>query len=86
MAGNSTDGAIRALDFVALEDDRHYFPPYDCAVVVRDETMARFPALRPALEELSGKLTDDVMRKLNYAVDGQHRPVAEVAAGFLRQN
>jgi osmoprotectant transport system substrate-binding protein len=86
IAANSTDGLASVLDVKILADDRHYFPPYDCAVVVRDETMARFPALRPALEELSGKLTDEVMRKLNYAVDGQHRPVAEVAAGFLRQN
>ena len=68
-----------------LADDRHYFPPYQCAVVVRQETLAREPRLRAALEELSGRLPDAVMRKLNYAVDGEHRPVAEVAAGFLPQ-
>jgi glycine betaine/choline ABC-type transport system substrate-binding protein len=84
IAANSTDGLASALDVKILADDRHYFPPYECAVVVRDDTLARFPALRPALEELSGKLTDEAMRKLNHAVDGEHRPVAEVAAGFLR--
>jgi osmoprotectant transport system substrate-binding protein len=83
IAANSTDGLASVLDVKILADDRHYFPPYECAVVVRQETLSRFPALRGALEELSGKLPDDVMRKLNYAVDGQHRPVAEVAAGFL---
>jgi glycine betaine/choline ABC-type transport system substrate-binding protein len=83
IAANSTDGLASVLDVKILADDRRYFPPYECAVVVREETLARFPALRGALEELSGKLSDDVMRKLNYAVDGQHRPVAEVAAGFL---
>jgi glycine betaine/choline ABC-type transport system substrate-binding protein len=83
IAANSTDGLASVLDVKILADDRHYFPPYECAVVVREETLARFPALRGALEELSGKLSDDVMRKLNYAVDGQHRPVKEVAAGFL---
>jgi glycine betaine/choline ABC-type transport system substrate-binding protein len=84
IAANSTDGLASALDVKILADDRHYFPPYECAVVVREETMSRFPALRAALEELSGKLPDDVMRKLNYEVDGKHRPVPEVAAEFLR--
>jgi glycine betaine/choline ABC-type transport system substrate-binding protein len=45
--------------------------------------MARFSGLRAALEELSGRISDDEMRKLNYQVDGQHRRVAEVAAGFF---
>lgn len=84
IAANSTDGLASVLDVKILADDRHYFPPYQCAVVVRDDAMVRFPALRPALEELSGKLSDDTMRKLNYEVDGKHRPVAEVAAAFLR--
>jgi glycine betaine/choline ABC-type transport system substrate-binding protein len=85
IAANSTDGLASALDVRILADDRHYFPPYQCAVVVRQETLAREPRLRAALEELSGRLPDAVMRKLNYAVDGEHRPVAEVAAGFLPQ-
>jgi glycine betaine/choline ABC-type transport system substrate-binding protein len=84
IAANSTDGLASVLDVKILADDRGYFPPYECAVVVRDEALSRFSGLRSVLEELSGKLPDDVMRKLNYAVDGQHRPVADVAAEFLR--
>jgi glycine betaine/choline ABC-type transport system substrate-binding protein len=84
IAANSTDGLASVVDVKILADDRHYFPPYECAVVVREQTLARFAGLRAALEELSGKLPDEVMRKLNHTVDGQHRPVAEVAAGFLR--
>ena len=57
-----------------LEDDRHYFPPYECAVVVREPSLARVPGLREALPELSGKFPDAVMRKLNFEVDGDHRP------------
>ena len=66
-----------------LEDDRHYFPPYECAVVAREDTLARLPGLREAIEELSGKFPDAVMRKLNFAVDGEHRPPAQVASRFL---
>ena len=84
IAANSTDGLASVLDVAILQDDRHYFPPYECAVVARQDTLERFPQLRPALEQLSGKITDDVMRKLNYEVDGRHRQAADVAAGFLK--
>ena len=84
IAANSTDGLASVLDVAILQDDRRYFPPYECAVVAREDTLARFPKLRGALEELSGKLTDEEMRKLNYQADGRHRPVAEIAAEFLR--
>lgn len=83
VAANSTDGLAAVLDVRMLEDDRHYFPPYECAVVAREDSMARLPGLRDAIEELSGKLPGAVMRKLNFAVDGEHRPPAQVAARFL---
>jgi glycine betaine/choline ABC-type transport system substrate-binding protein len=83
IAANSTDGLASVLDVKILEDDRRYFPQYQCAVLARERTLAGFPRLRPALEELAGKIDDAEMRHLNYAVDGQHRPVAEVAAEFL---
>jgi osmoprotectant transport system substrate-binding protein len=84
IAASSTDGMISKMDVSILEDDLHYFPPYQCAVVVREPTLARFPQLRAALQELSGKLTNVAMRQLNAAVDVEHRPVTRVAAEFLR--
>jgi glycine betaine/choline ABC-type transport system substrate-binding protein len=83
IAANSTDGQASVKDVTILADDRHYFPPYECAVVVREDALARFPGLREALEPLSGKLDDAAMRRLNYSVDAAHRTVAEVAAEFL---
>jgi glycine betaine/choline ABC-type transport system substrate-binding protein len=85
IAANSTDGLASVMNVAILDDDRHYFPPYQCAVVIREDTLARFPKLRPALEELSGKFSDAAMRKLNYQVDGQHRSVVEVARERLAQ-
>ncbi len=84
IAANSTDGLLAALEVAVLADDRHYFPPYQCAAVVREEVLARYPGLRQALEELSSRLPDSVMRRLNYEVDGKHRRAADVAAEFLR--
>ncbi len=84
IAGNSTDGMIAKMDVAILQDDRHYFPAYQCAVVVREPALARFPNLRAALQELSGRISDAAMRRMNAAVDVDHRPVSRVAAEFLR--
>ena len=84
VAGNSTDGMLSVLPVTVLADDKHYFPPYECALVVREEAERQFPALRPALLELSGKISSDTMRRLNYELDGKHRPAREIARGFLR--
>jgi osmoprotectant transport system substrate-binding protein len=83
IAANSTDGLISALPVTVLEDDRHYFPPYDCAIVVREAALVKYPKLRGALDQLSGKISDATMRRLNFEVDGKHRPAAEVAEEFL---
>ena len=86
VAGNATDGQLSVLDVVVLRDDKGYFPPYDCALAVRSESLETNPPLRQALTELSGLFTDVTMRKLNYQVDGAHRPVREVAEQFLRDS
>jgi osmoprotectant transport system substrate-binding protein len=84
VAGNSTDGLLAARDLTMLEDDKHYFPPYEAVPVVRGEALARFPEMRGALLELAGKIDDEEMRRMNYEVDGEHRDIADVAREFLR--
>jgi osmoprotectant transport system permease protein len=83
IAGNSTDGLISRYRLVQLEDDRHYFPPYDAVPVIRRLTLEQHPEIRAALRQLSGILSVAEMRKLNYAVDGEKRPAREVAREFL---
>jgi osmoprotectant transport system substrate-binding protein len=84
-AGNSTDGLIPVLDLAVLEDDKHYFPPYDAVPIVREEVLAQHPELRAPLAELAGKVSDQDMRALNYAVDGQHRSVTDVVREFRQK-
>jgi osmoprotectant transport system substrate-binding protein len=86
VAGNSTDGLIDSLGLVALEDDRHYFPPYDAVPVVRQSTLAQFPQLRAALADLGGKLSAADMRRLNFAVDAKHEDVATVVRAFRQSH
>lgn len=84
VAGNSTDGVIGALGLVVLEDDQRYFPPYEAVPIVRRESLERHPVLRDALNALEGKITEEDMRRLNYAVDGERRDVREVVREFRR--
>ena len=86
IAGNMTDGLIPVLDLFVLEDDRHYFPPYEAVPVVREETINHHPEVAQALNELAGKISNEQMRDLNYAVDGEHRDVKEVVREFLKKH
>ena len=83
IAGSNTDGLIAALGLVVLEDDRHYFPPYDAVTIVRPEALQQFTGMQAALESLSGRITTEAMRRMNYAVDGEKRDAADVVRQFL---
>jgi osmoprotectant transport system substrate-binding protein len=83
-AGNATDGLIPALDLFVLEDDRHYFPPYEAVAVIRQQTLQKHPEVKQAIDALGGKISDQEMRKLNYELDGRHRDAQDVAHEFLR--
>ncbi|MGH9794011.1 MAG: glycine betaine ABC transporter substrate-binding protein [Candidatus Acidiferrales bacterium] len=83
VAGSATDGIIAARDFVVLEDDKHYFPPYEAAPVVHRGALERNAQLREVLRGLAGRITAEEMRRLNYAVDGEHRDVNVVVREFL---
>jgi osmoprotectant transport system substrate-binding protein len=84
VAGNSTDGPIRALGFVALEDDKHYFPPYEAVPLFREDSLRRHPGIQVAMDRLAGKVSADEVRGMNDAVDGQHRDVGDVVREFRK--
>src|SRR5277367_1304128 len=82
VAGNSTDGLIDSLHLIALDDDQHYFPPYDAVPIVRHSTLEKFPQLRQSLADLHNKISADEMRRLNAQVDVDQRDVATVVRAF----
>jgi osmoprotectant transport system substrate-binding protein len=83
VAGSNTDGLIAALDLVVLEDDKYYFPPYDAVPIVRRATLDRHPEVAAALNRLTGRITAEDMRRMNYAVDGEKKDAAAVVKDFL---
>jgi glycine betaine/choline ABC-type transport system substrate-binding protein len=85
VAANMTDGMLAKMDVKILDDDKKIFPPYEACIVVRSEALRTFPELRPTLEQLSGKISGDEMRKLNYMADVEHKPIREIASAFLSE-
>jgi osmoprotectant transport system substrate-binding protein len=86
VAGNSTDGPIRAFGLTVLADDKHYFPPYEAVPLVREDALRRWPQIRTALNDLAGKVTAEEMQAMNNAVDGEHRDPTEVVREFRAKN
>ena len=81
----ATDGRIAAFDFRTLEDNQNFFPDYAITPVVRQETLEAHPELEATLNELSSKLSDDVMRQLNASVDVEQKTIEDVAQNFLQE-
>jgi glycine betaine/choline ABC-type transport system substrate-binding protein len=83
VAGSNTDGLIAVLDMVVLQDDKRYFPPYDAVPIVRRDSLVKHPEVRVTLDGLGGAISEQQMRRMNYAVDGEKRDATMVAREFL---
>jgi osmoprotectant transport system substrate-binding protein len=83
VAGSNTDGLIAALGLVVLEDDRHYFPPYEAVPIVHPACFAKYPGVHDALLHLAGKISAEDMRRVNYAVDGEKKDASAVVREYL---
>ena len=82
----TTDGRLNAFKLKLLEDDKHYFPDYTAAPVVRQAYLDAHPQLAGQLKPLAELFDDDTMRQLNARVDVDHESPSAVAADFLRQH
>jgi osmoprotectant transport system permease protein len=81
IAGAATDGLIPALDLFQLQDDKHYFPPYQAVFIAREDAGA---TLQETFDKLNNAISTDEMRKLNYEVDGNKRSPRDVASEWIR--
>lgn len=81
----ATDGRIPAFDFAVLGDDKGYFPSYALTPVIRKATLEKNPKIADILNELSSKLDDATMAKLNASVDVDKKTIEDVSTGFLKE-
>ncbi|HEY9138101.1 MAG TPA: glycine betaine ABC transporter substrate-binding protein [Terriglobus sp.] len=86
VSGNSTDGAIQTLNLKVLQDDRHYFPPYQAVPLVREDILQAHPKVLVALQRLMGHVSQEQMQQMNEAVEGQHRDPSEIVRKFRQAN
>ena len=86
VLGYSTDGRIASYDLVMLEDDLHFFPPYDASPVVNQRLLDKMPEIKAILEKLAGKIDTETMQKLNYTADNDLVEPSIVAERFLEEH
>ncbi|MFN2531152.1 MAG: ABC transporter permease/substrate-binding protein [Pyrinomonadaceae bacterium] len=83
IAANSTEGRIATLDLFQLQDDRHYFPPYEAVYLVNHNALVRVDELRQILQQLASAITTEDIRHLNYEVDGNKRDSKDVVREWI---
>jgi osmoprotectant transport system substrate-binding protein len=79
----ATDGRIASLGLVVLTDDKKFFPVYNAALTLRQDTDTKYPDIRKILDPIAAKLTTEVMQQLNAKVDAQGEEPATVAKDWL---
>lgn len=85
MDAYATDGKLAEFGMVLLEDDKKFFPPYNGAPLVRQETLEKNPGLKELLDKLGGQISDQEMQQLNYRVEVKGEAVEAVVKDFLTQ-
>jgi glycine betaine/choline ABC-type transport system substrate-binding protein len=86
IVAHATDGVLTQKNWKVLSDDQHVFVPKQASLLVQGSILAAQPDVRPALDELSGKITTAKMRELDAQVDVGRQQPKDVAAGFLAQS
>jgi osmoprotectant transport system substrate-binding protein len=81
----STDGRIVAFDLVTLEDDKNFFPPYDCALFIKEDLLEKYPEIGEIVAPLIGTIDEAVMSDLNAQVDSEQQDPEDVARTFLEE-
>lgn len=81
----ATDGLLVRYNLKILEDDKHFFPPYHAAVLIRQDVLEKYPQLKEVLNKLAGQISDEEMQQLNYRVDGKGKEPSQVAEEFLKE-
>ncbi|WP_285493580.1 glycine betaine ABC transporter substrate-binding protein [Actinomadura sp. NBRC 104425] len=82
----ATDGRIASMGLTVLQDDRKYFPVYNAALTLRQDTATKYPQIQRFLDPVAAKLDDNTMRQLNAKVDADGLEADQVAHEWLVEN
>ena len=79
----STDSRIRQLNLRVLSDDKKFFPAYQAGIVIRNQTLHKYPELDSLLLKLKDLINDTTMQQMNYQVEIAKMTPEKVAQTFL---
>ena len=79
----TTEGRLTETDkFVLLEDDKHMWPPYNLAPIVRNEVLEQYPEIAEVLNAVSATLDTETVTQLNAKVDIDGEEYEDVALEY----
>ncbi|MDR2864160.1 MAG: hypothetical protein LBV68_00935 [Spirochaetaceae bacterium] len=78
----TTEGQLATGDFVLLDDDKHVWPPYNIAPVVRQNVLEKYPAIAEILNRVNSHISTAAITALNAQVDVDKKEYEDVAKTF----
>lgn len=82
----STDARLKQFNLATLEDDKHFFPPYDASPVATNEVLQEHPEIDDILQKLVGKFDNETIIELNYQADIEKKEPSTVAREYLEEH
>ncbi|MFJ5773631.1 glycine betaine ABC transporter substrate-binding protein [Streptomyces sp. NPDC093094] len=81
----TTDGRIKSMNLVVMDDDKHFFPNYNAAPVINTKTLEEWPAIPEVLDPITRKLDNSVAQDLNAKVDVDGEDPHQVALEWMKE-
>src|SRR4051812_30954050 len=78
----ATDAEIRYYNLRTLDDDRGYFPGYQCVLLYRQVLAKRAPRVLAERKGLGGPIDNTAMMEMNARAKIDRIPASKVAADF----
>ncbi|PAE06776.1 osmoprotectant ABC transporter substrate-binding protein [Terribacillus saccharophilus] len=82
----STDARLKQFNLATLEDDKHFFPPYDASPVATNEVLQEHPEIDDILQKMVGKFNNETIVELNYQADIEKKEPSTVAREYLEEH
>lgn len=79
----TTDGQISNQQIVTLIDDKSFYPKYMAGIVVRNETLEKYPELKNLLNQFNHSIDEKNMAELNKMVETSHISPKNAAKYFF---
>ncbi|MEU9570418.1 glycine betaine ABC transporter substrate-binding protein [Streptomyces massasporeus] len=79
----TTDGRIKSMNLVVMDDDKKFFPNYNVAPMINAKSLKEWPAIAEVLNPVTAKLNNSVAQTLNAKVDVDGEDPHQVALDWL---